>query len=282
MGKASSAKKVARAARAGGQKQARQRGNLGFPMLLGAVVVLGLLLVTVAVINSRNVSANTIKPRAQGQGGPSDHWHNAVGIDICGRFQPNLNDKADDKEGVHTHGDGVIHIHPFFLRSAGSRATLARFFDDVDLKVTADAIRMPDGKLYQEGKTTCNGKPGKVSVAYWVNAQTAQGTKPDKVYTSGFGDIRLKNDGGAFTVAFLPEGAPVGPPGTAAKLKELGAADAGASGATTAGSAGGAATTGSAGGLPTGSSGAASTGAAGTGAATSGGAPVTAPPVGGP
>ena len=48
MGKASSAKKVARAARAGGSRRAGQRRQLGFPIAVGLVIVLGVLIVFVA------------------------------------------------------------------------------------------------------------------------------------------------------------------------------------------------------------------------------------------
>ncbi len=226
MGKASSTKKVARAARTGG-KQTTQKRSLGFPVLLGGVVVLGVALVAFAVINNRDVSANTAKPRAQGQGTPSDHWHDAFGIDICGQLQPVVSDRADDAEGIHTHGDGVIHIHPFGLRSSGPRATLGKFFDDVGLKVISGGIKMPDGKVYKSGQTTCNGAPATVTVAHWTNAQTASNTKPDKVYTSGFADIKLTENGGAFTVAFLPKGATPQAPDSASQLAQLGAADSG-------------------------------------------------------
>jgi len=237
MGKASSTKKVARAARTGG-KQTSQKRSLGFPVMLAGVVVLGIALVAFAAITNRDVSANTDRPRAQGQGTPSDHWHDAFGIDICGQIQAPVTDRANDVEGIHTHGDGVIHIHPFGLKSSGPRATLGRFFDDTGLKVTSAGIKMPDGKVYKSGQTTCNGAPGTVTMAHWKDAQTAGSKPPDRFYTSGFADIKLTEDGGAFTVAFLPKGAVPQPPTSAAKLAELGAAD---SGQTQSGSSGGSA-----------------------------------------
>ncbi len=237
MGKASSTKKVARAARTGG-KQTSQKRSLGFPVMLAGVVVLGIALVAFAAITNRDVSANTDRPRAQGQGTPSDHWHDAFGIDICGQIQAPVTDRANDVEGIHTHGDGVIHIHPFGLKSSGPRSTLGRFFDDTGLKVTSAGIKMPDGKVYKSGQTTCNGAPGTVTLAHWKDAQTAGSKPPDRTYTSGFTDIKLTEDGGAFTVAFLPKGAVPQPPTSAAKLAELGAAD---SGQTQSGSSGGSA-----------------------------------------
>ena len=43
--------------------------------------------------------------------GLTDHWHAAYGIYICGTLEPPFTDDADPN-GIHTHGDGVIHIHP--------------------------------------------------------------------------------------------------------------------------------------------------------------------------
>ncbi len=276
MGKASSTKKVARAARTGG-RQTTQKRNLGFPLLLGGVVVLGLALVVVAVSNNRSLAANTAKPRAQGQGNPSDHWHDAFGLDICGQMQPPFNDLAGDELGIHTHGDGVIHIHPFGLKSSGGRAVLGKFFDDVGLKVLSSGIKTPDGKLYKPGETTCNGAPAKVTVAYWSDAAKATGTKPDKVYTSNFGSLKLDKNGAAFTVAFLPAGVQPRAPDSAPDLVQLGAADSGQT-APTAGSAGtgsagagGSSTAGTTGIDPSSSGGTATAGTTGIDPSTTGG-----------
>src|SRR3954447_18743627 len=74
MGKASSAKKVARAARAGGNRRAGQRRALGFPLAIGAVIIVGLLLIFVAR-DRRNANAF---PEAN-----KDHVHSAVDVYTC-------------------------------------------------------------------------------------------------------------------------------------------------------------------------------------------------------
>ena len=74
MGKASSAKKVARAARAGGNRRAGQRRALGFPVAIGLVLILGLLLVFFAR-ERRNADAF---PRAN-----KDHVHSSIDIYTC-------------------------------------------------------------------------------------------------------------------------------------------------------------------------------------------------------
>ena len=54
-------------------------------------------------------------------------------------------DGPDDPLGIHTHEDGLIHIHPFLAGAAGKAATLGKFFDQVGVKVTDSAITLPPG-----------------------------------------------------------------------------------------------------------------------------------------
>ena len=113
MGKASSSKKVARAARAGSTHKGPERRALGFPLAIVAVVLLG----TGLVVFSRENRDEAIPPTL------NDHWHAAYGIWNCGQWEPALVDAGQDLNGIHTHTDGVIHIHPFSSASTGNRAT---------------------------------------------------------------------------------------------------------------------------------------------------------------
>ena len=120
MGKASSSKKVARAARAGGRSAANKQRNLLFPGVIGGIMLLGVALVAFAA-NDRKAEDDV--PPVLG-----DHWHAAVGFYICGEFQPNL-PEFESRVGIHTHGDGVIHIHPSSAGGAGENATLGAFLE---------------------------------------------------------------------------------------------------------------------------------------------------------
>ncbi len=222
MGKASSNKKVARAAKAGGSR-ARAAGerNLLFPVALVAVMVLGILLVFYTRDNRQ----------ATAQEAPTvtDHWHSAYGIDVCGDFQPNLPEfESPQNGGTHTHGDGLIHIHPFSPARAGANATLENFFQDAasqlgnDGGIQDDSLSVPGGKTYTEGKDTCDGIDGDpiVQVAIWKSYTDAvAGNDPDQVVTKDFSKIRFEENGEAFTVAFLPEGADIPPPDSASKVE---------------------------------------------------------------
>ncbi|MDE0804481.1 MAG: hypothetical protein OSA99_14305, partial [Acidimicrobiales bacterium] len=125
MGKASSNKKVARAAKAGGGR-ARAAGerNFLFPAALSLVVVLGLVLVVYAR-DTRSAEALEA-PLAN-----VDHWHSSYGFYVCDSFQPDLPEfVAPQNGGNHTHGDGLIHVHPFATSRSGENATLVNWIED--------------------------------------------------------------------------------------------------------------------------------------------------------
>jgi hypothetical protein len=243
MAKGSSARKVARVAASSGGARARKQRNLMFPIAISLIVAGGLLLVIFARGNNQSASANNTPPRASiDPAKPSDHWHAAFAVNICGQEQPPVQDGPVDKLGIHTHGDGVIHIHPFVTRAAGKGANLGRFFNQVGMKVTNTSITMPNKKTYKAGQTTCNGKPAKVEVAFWKVGLKASGEKPDKIYTSDFNKIRFLENYEAFTLTFLPKGGKPTAPSTAPNLVELGAADGGGTVTSTSGAPSGATT----------------------------------------
>jgi hypothetical protein len=212
MGKASSAKKVARAARAGGSRRPGQRRAIGFPVVLSVVVILGVSLVLFAR-SSREANA---EPRSAASDEPA-HWHAAYGFSFCGEFQRDtegtaLVDVGEDTLGIHTHGDGVIHIHPFIDSAGGRNARLGIFFRQVALEVTDSTVTFPDGETWDEAEDTCTNQegeevPGQVVIAKWNAAQdAADGDKPNDVFTDDFDDIRFENDREYYTVAFVPDG----------------------------------------------------------------------------
>ena len=213
MGKASSAKKVARAARAGGSRRPGQRRALGFPIIIASVIVLGCVLVVFAR-SSRDANA---EPRSQADGVDAQHWHAAYGLSFCGEFERTsaagtaLTDVGEDTLGIHTHGDSIIHIHPFIDSAGGRNARMQIFFDQVGLEVNDSSITFPDGEAWTEGEDTCtvDGEevPGQLVVARWQDAQdAADGEKPTEVITDDFGSVRFRNDREYYTIAFVPEG----------------------------------------------------------------------------
>jgi hypothetical protein len=213
MGKASSAKKVARAARAGGNRRPGQRRQLGFPVLITLVVVAGISLVVFARENREANAAPLSQANAE-----FDHWHAAIGISDCGSFVfdgsdagPFFTDALEDPQGIHTHGDGIIHIHPFLDSAGGRNARMQIFFDDIGLVATDSVITFPDGTVWDEAEKQCgegdDATAGQIVIARWNSAQSAaDGERPSEIITEDFGDTRFRNDREYFTIAYVPEG----------------------------------------------------------------------------
>src|SRR5688572_1252934 len=116
MGRASSSKKVARAASTGGGRTARASRPLGWYAAIALVVILGVSGIVFSRAERREelaAGADDSAPVAN-----QDHWHAAYGIYACDAFLAPLSDERDPK-GIHSHADGIIHIHPFVRSAAG-------------------------------------------------------------------------------------------------------------------------------------------------------------------
>jgi len=238
----SSAKKVAKLAQRGKGKKVRFQGGSIFPIAVALVVVLGLL----AIIYGRQS-----RP-ADGSGAPyindgsnaNSHWHAAFGIYICDTFQPKLQGTKEETGtdangntvylndnfrilGIHSHGDGIIHYHPYSTKSSGNRAKLGVFFDVYDVKLTDSELVLPQdqgGEKWSTKDTKCDGKDTQLRVRVWDHYD-----KPNDYHDviTDFNNIRIKNDGMVFVVAFTPKGADIPMPDWAAQLPTLGASDTG-------------------------------------------------------
>lgn len=223
MGKASSAKKVARAARAGGRVSSGQPRSLLFPGVIALVVVLGTALVVYAREDRRNEDLGGV-PQI------GDHIHQAIGVYACDGFLPDT-PEFESPVGIHTHADGVIHIHPFSQLGAGANATLGRYIKDasddggLDFSLTNDKLTYL-GDSFEEGKTKCDGvKDPQLRVAYWADVQGSD--KDPEITTGDFTDLRLTENGAGITIFYGDPDADIPKPPAAAQLAELGAADGG-------------------------------------------------------
>jgi hypothetical protein len=216
MGKASSAKKVARAARAGGRSSAGRQRNLLFPGVIGAIVLFGSALVWYAADERKG--ATDVPPVI------GDHWHAAFGIYVCGEWQPDI-PEFENTTGVHTHGDGVIHIHPFSQSGAGENATLGTFLEDTDIDLSDNELTIGE-QTWKEGEDQCDGEDAELVVAQWEDVSDE--SADPALLAGGLEDIRFRSDGEGYTIAFVPEGeTDIPKPQRYDELAELGAVDAG-------------------------------------------------------
>ena len=208
MGKASSTKKVARVARTGGGRTARGRGSLLWPSVLTLVVVLGTVLIFYS--RSQNQTAfDTIPPQR------GDHWHEAYGFYICDKFLPPIADQ-NDPLGIHTHGDGVVHVHPTAAASSGKNATFGVFMEAVGGKVSASEIKLPGQKTMKNGMK-CGSKKGRVEVRAWSDTRASE---TGRLLTGNPSDVRF-HDRESLVIAFVPEGTKIPLPPSTPTLNQL-------------------------------------------------------------
>lgn len=201
MSRDATGRKVARAAATGGRKRsARGQAPVGWYASLGAVVVLGVAVVSYSRYELSH-PASAVQPTV------GQHWLAAVGFDVCGKMEPNLpSPPASARNGITTLGDGLIHINPTNSTNSGANATLGRFVSGYPgLVLTGSELQLPGHKARRNG-TTCSGRPAKIVVDTWSSLVSTHATQ----VANPLG-LRLR-DGQLITVAFVPRGAAVPKP----------------------------------------------------------------------
>lgn len=240
MGKASSAKKIARLAEKDKGRKVRFQGGSVFPAVVLAVALVG----TGLIVYSRaSIPDTNVAPTI------NDHWHISYGFYVCDDWLPDLQGNKEERDslgnfvndefrrtGVHSHDDGVIHWHPYTSAATGRNAKLGVFLDVYGVELTDTKLAFPEdqgGKVFEEGVDTCTVDGTEVdaqlSVIVWkqYNEPTS-----DTTYITNFRNIRIDRDGMAVAVVFAPEGTNPGLPPTASALPELGSVDAAEPGTT--------------------------------------------------
>ena len=128
-----------------------------------------------------------------------DFWTAALGVDICGTWLANAPAFALDT-GVHSHGDGLVYVHPFTPAEAGDKATLGLFLQRGGWEASADRLRLWDGTEHRSGTACPDGRPA--TVRWFVDGVEQQGDP------SAF---RPRN-GQVIVLSFSADAGPPGPP----------------------------------------------------------------------
>ena len=150
-------------------------------------------------------------PRAR-----ADHWHAAFGVFLCDRYLPDFDASTlPDREGIHGHDDGLVHIHPFSETAAGANAILQRFTDAITMTLTATtltlAIAEPPLDL-KNGDACPNGKPGRLRVVDFSGPSLQTAVEVSNPLQSRFTPDRI------FAFVFAPEDVVIPPPPSVAML----------------------------------------------------------------
>ena len=198
-----------------------QRSSRWFVVTVTVICIVGIVGITVASgVLSRSDQASAA-PQPPSDANPAgDHWHAAFGINICGEWltNPPTFETADGnpnvRVGIHTHGDGFIHIHPFYSSEAGDKATLGKFLKYGGWSASDSSLETWVGPPGASSKTSWSngdkcpnaageagkGKPGRV--VFQVNCKTVDGNPSDHVLA----------DQEVVAIGFLPVGEKLGAP----------------------------------------------------------------------
>lgn len=164
-------------------------------MAVALVVILGSLLVLWARTDREATSA----PRV------GDHWHSVYDIYVCDSFRSKVVLETDPN-GIHTHGDGLLHIHPFNKLASGRDAVLGEFFSAFGGRIDDASVVLDTGEELVEG-VDCGGQPTVLKVARF-DADDLE--RDPEVVTEDLAGVRFLKNREAFTVAMVP--ADVEPP----------------------------------------------------------------------
>ncbi|MFT7601404.1 MAG: hypothetical protein ACI8TP_004357 [Acidimicrobiales bacterium] len=171
----------------------------GRSWFLPVVVVIALIgVAAVAVLASQRESNVGIAPRAL-----VDHWHGALLIHDCGTDLPFSADD-NDPEGVHTHGDGLMHVHPFTSAAAGKNATLGAYLRATGGVLTDDLYVPGPGEVptQLDEAVQCAGEDSQLVLAYWDDPDS----ETPEIITTDLNNFPITADNFALTLARVPVG----------------------------------------------------------------------------
>jgi hypothetical protein len=204
----STGKWVERAATTGGGRTYRGQMPVNWYASLAVICIVGLLLVAFSRYERTHATASSSGPPTTSQ-----TWYAALGIDICGKVEPNLPaNKAGT--GLVANGDGVLTIAPKTSADSGANATLGKFVSGYKgLELSSSSLQYPGKSTMTNGDVCAKGtpdagKPGVVIVVSWSSFESkGHGTE-----TSGAPqDLKFAN-GQLITMAFVPATATVPKP----------------------------------------------------------------------
>jgi len=92
-----------------------------------------------------------------------DHWHAPYAIYISNSRQPNIPAFTGPEE-THTHGDGIIHMHPFIKAGEGQGASLRKFFEYGGGELGDDSLKIPGQREMHQNGDLIDGKPAELRI----------------------------------------------------------------------------------------------------------------------
>jgi hypothetical protein len=204
------------------RRNRRKRSSGMFYSVITLLVIGGIAMVYFLGFTAKtNAAGEAPHPIDPATGQFVDHWHEAIAVNYCGNWMgppPTFETVADNpnvRAGIHTHGDGFIHIHPYTLSESGAHATLGRFLSYGGWTATADSFSLwpslanptsaPEAVKASNGDKCPAGSafPGKAGVVKWSLDCKEEHGNPS--------DLKLANLK-VITLAFVPKDETIGVP----------------------------------------------------------------------
>jgi hypothetical protein len=215
-------------ARAKIRRTKRRSSSMGWTVATVVVVIVGV----VGIVLARGGSESGASPAI------GDHWHAYLGVNVCGTWLPAA-PSFESPLGIHSHGDGLMHIHPYSSAATGKNATVGRFLEDNEgagWELDSTSMKLWDGAEYQNGYTCPSGEfEGQKANLVWATGKYGEpwsGTPR----TGNPADFNPKN-ADIVAIAFLPKGQKVPEPPDAesalSNIQDLGGAPAASTSSTT-------------------------------------------------
>ena len=131
-----------------------------------------------------------------------DHWHAPYAFYDC-RSGSYLTESVStlDPLGIHSHQDGVIHIHPFFDASAGKNATFGIFLDSIEATLDGSGLSSLEGSL--PAAATCDGEEAVLHLRKWQFDFIIDSAEPE-IVVDGIDSVRFENDREVYLLALAP------------------------------------------------------------------------------
>ncbi len=204
MSSSSSAKKVRKAARAGGSSgptTSRER-NLGFPLAIAAICILGVALVAVSKADNDDSAASPDDTTPA-----LDQFAATYGIYDCTEWV------ATSLPNPGTDQDFTI---PLSSENAERNGRLDRWGEEVGLELSAEAlvVNSVDPVIERAAGDDCEGEQGTVFLTVWSTNDEAGAALDEvevQIVTDEPGAYRPRN-GDRIAIAFAPEGTEIDEP----------------------------------------------------------------------
>jgi len=191
------------------RKRSRPRFRLRLPPWAPLV---GVIAVVAAIVSLFFVTRATAAQPRIGQ-----HIHAAVDIYVCGQKEPKL---PFFEAGIHTHGDGLMHMHPQFSNEEGAGAAVGRFFQYGHWELNGSTLTLPGDRTFKDGDSCPDGQTGVLRMLKYrlqwrsdTGSHTELADQCSRVADADMEEVKdfpayVPKDGDCLHLIFGPAGAP--------------------------------------------------------------------------